>query len=236
MQFERSTALAAAICLLAAPGFAGGPVIGKTEPEVLAPVPVVLDYAKPRFAGGYVGGSLGYAFNGDDVVGVIPPTGPVTNHGDLEMSGAIADIHAGYRWLPGPFVWGVELGLEGGDVKDDANDGIYDSETKMKYAVSLRGTFGYSYSDETIIYGFAGVSHGKFDYTVAGPLGTIDAEVSRTGYIVGAGVEHALNDRWSLRGEYQFSDYGKERLESAGFDTHATPKFHSVRLGVNYSF
>ncbi|WP_136682843.1 outer membrane protein [Falsirhodobacter xinxiangensis] len=216
--------LVAALAVTAAPALAGGPVAPIGEIEPIAPAAVA---PTTPFAGAYVGADIGYAFKGDDVVG-INPSG--LNDGDLELSGALANLHVGYRWQPGVFVWGVELGVEGGGVDDAVNS----SSTELKSAVTLRAMSGWTPNDATLLYGFAGVSHANFDYEV-GAIG-YDGDVSSTGYVAGFGVERLLNDRWSVRGEYQYSDYGRERLETAAGWTNATPKFHSVRVGVNYRF
>ncbi len=210
------------LAMAAAPAFAGGPVTPVSEIELIAPAAV----APPTpFAGYYAGVDLGYGFKGDDVVGVAG-----TQYGDLELGGALANLHVGWRWQPGIYVWGVELGVEGGDVQDDTAD----ASTEMKYAATLRAISGWTPREDTLVYGFAGVSHGEFDYAIS-PL-NYDDSFSRTGYVVGFGAERLLNDRWSVRGEYQYSDYGKETLDTVAGTTNATPKFHSVRVGMNYRF
>lgn len=237
MKSVRSALIGATIATLAAmPVSAGGLAPATIEPEVAAPAIVPVPSYSTRFAGGYVGGGLGYAFRGDDKVGIIGPAGTVTA-GDMRLKGALAEVHAGYRWQPGVIVWGLELGAEGGNVEADASGFGQNSDTELKYAVTLRSSLGYTLNDDTLLYGFAGVSRAKFDYSISGVPMNLDQRVSRTGYVVGLGVERALSEKWSLRGEYQYSNYGKERLtDAAGFQTNVTPKYHSVRVGVNYSF
>ncbi len=73
-----------------------------------------------------------------------------------------------------------------------------------------------------------------------------------TGYVIGGGVEYKFTPRWSVKAEYQYIDFGKNdptyqgvSWENVGsYNNHVGPyknsltedAFHSVRLGVNYSF
>ena len=102
-------------CLMSGGALAGGLAPAVPEPE---PAPPALQVSNP-FLGSYGGVSLGYVFNGDDEVGIRPPGGASTRIGDLDLSGALAGLHGGYRWQMRRLTVGVELGLVGGDVKDD---------------------------------------------------------------------------------------------------------------------
>ncbi|MGA7323538.1 MAG: outer membrane beta-barrel protein, partial [Rhodomicrobium sp.] len=55
----------------------------------------------------------------------------------------------------------------------------------------------------------------------------------------GGGIEYKINPAWSLKGEYQYVDFGTAKLTDAAnavttnsLDTN----FHTVRVGVNYHF
>ena len=70
----------------------------------------------------------------------------------------------------------------------------------------------------------------------------------RVGYTMGGGVEVRATDRWSVKGEYLYSDFGRVSAQGSEFTTsedvwpdtvftHAVKmKSHNVRFGVNYRF
>ncbi|WP_161470921.1 outer membrane protein [Tropicimonas marinistellae] len=201
-----------------------------------APVAAVV---ASQFAGGYAGISLGYAFGGDDDVGVrgggLSGTETI---GSLEAGGTLGGLQLGYRWDLDPVLIGLEIGVTGGDLSDSFDNSDGAAETELQHEVSLRGSLGWELNAETLLYGFVGVSQAEFDYEVSGPDGAdIDESFSPTGYLAGLGAEWALGENWSLRGEYRYTNYGKETLsDNAGHKTEATPKFHLVSLGLNYRF
>ncbi|MEY8828312.1 outer membrane protein [Sedimentitalea sp. XS_ASV28] len=224
--------------------FGGSAHAGNLAPAVDDPVVVVpvtpSQSGSTPFDGFYVGGSIGYAFGGDDRVG-IRGNAPQFDIGTLSNDGGIADIHLGYRWLLANYMYGLELGLEGGSVGSDIVGAGYAASMELKNAVNLRFNMGAILAEKTLVYGFAGVAKGKFDYAVsgtgaAGPV-SIQQEPSDTGYVVGLGVERTLNDQWSIRAEYQYGNFGKVELsDAAGNTTSATPDYQSIKIGVNFAF
>lgn len=211
---------------------AGGPGVVAPEPEPLVAAP-------PAWQGAYVGGTLGYAFGGEDRVGVDMATGPnVVDIDKLKLGGVNYGLRAGYRWQRENWVFGPEIALESGKVNADFETAGTVAQTELKRAVSLRWKTGYLLSSgDGMAYGIVGVSSAKFDYSVGLTGVSVDDSISRTGYVLGFGYEHKLSDRLSLTGEYEYASYGKERLfDAAGNSTQATPKFHNVKLGLNYSF
>lgn len=234
------------VALTATPLFAGGPVVPAPEPVVVAPAPVVMA-ASPLFQGGYVGAGIGYAFGGSDTVGVRPFSDDV---GEIELTGPAAELHAGYRWQqPGRnWVYGVEALVSGGDISDDTEGttagGIdFDTEAKMKWTAELRGSLGYTVRPDTLVYGFAGYTVGRSEYNIRGTdvdgiSEELDESNNMDGYVAGVGVERLLNDRWSLRGEYKYSNFGKDELDSENdvFSTNNTPEYHLINVGFNYRF
>ncbi len=213
---------------------------GYTPPVDDGGVVVPITQAPADWQGAYGGVTLGYAFAGDDDVGVRTPTGFGTPD-DLTLSGANAGLRIGYRWQRDRWVFGPELGFEGGDVSDDFSTDGYDAKSKIKNVLALRVKTGYVMDNDMLVYGIAGIARAKVDYKTegTGDYGTIGVndDYSKTGYIVGLGVEKMLNERMSLTGEYEYANFGKEtRNDGAGGSTQATPDYHNLKLGLNFRF
>lgn len=236
MRAVRLTAPLAALTLGAIAANAGGYIAPVVETGVVAPV---VETPVSDWAGGYAGLTLGYAFNGKDEVGV--DQSEVGTPNELTLSGANAGVHVGYRWQKDRWVFGPELGYEGGNIKDSFSTGGYDAESKIKNVLALRMKTGYLLDNGMLVYGIAGVARAKVDYSVVGDGDSgaisVDDSFSRTGYIVGLGAEKKLTERMSLTGEYEYANFGKEVLEDGlGASTRATPEFHNVKLGLNFKF
>ena len=212
-----------------------------SEPVVEAPVVAPPVVASDRaWEGFYLGGSLGYSFAGDDRVGIRGNT-PIFDIGTLSNEGTFGGLHLGYRWRLDSFSFSAELGVEGGSVESDIAGARYSASMGLKNSINFRINAGLIVQEKTMIYGFAGVSRGDFDYVVsgngaAGPV-SISENITETGYIVGAGLERAISTDWSVRTEYRYANFGKVLIsDAAGNTTAATPDYHSIALGINYSF
>ena len=216
---------------------------GYTTPVVEPIVAPIIDAAPADWQGGYAGLTLGYAFSGDDEVGIDqPPRGFGAGTPDeLTLSGANAGLRVGYRWQRDRWVFGPELGYEGGDIKDDFNTEGYEAESKIKNVLALRFKTGYVLNNGVMVYGIIGAARAKIDYKVQGDgeHGPIDLndDYSENGYIVGLGAEKMLTERLSLTGEYEYANFGKKTLADANdVATRATPKYHNVKVGLNFKF
>lgn len=241
MSVLRSKALLAASLSLgtALAANAGGYTPPVAEP-IVAPI---VDAAPADWQGAYAGLTLGYAFNGDDEVGIDqPPRGFGAGTPDeLTLSGANAGIRVGYRWQRERWVFGPELGFEGGDISDDFSTDGYDAKSKIKNVLALRFKTGYLLENGVMVYGIVGAARAKVDYKVEGDgaHGPIDLndDYSENGYIVGLGAEKMINERMSLTGEYEYANFGKKTLTDANdVATRATPKYHNIKVGLNFKF
>lgn len=213
---------------------AGGFVAPVVEPAI-APV---VEVAAGDWQGAYAGATLGYAFGGEDRVGLALNGGAVSDYDKLELSGVNAGVRVGYRWQRNNWVFGPELGFEGGKIEDSFNADGVDASSEIKNVLALRFKTGYAVNPETLVYGIVGVARAEVDYSVEGLGADIsDGSLSRTGYVVGLGAERKLTERLSLTGEYEYANFGKETLtDAAGYSTEATPKYHNVKLGLNFRF
>ncbi len=240
-QFLKSLVLSAPLALAGGiAAHAGGYIAPIVEPAV---APLVEVTPAGDWAGAYAGVTLGYAFKGKDRVGLENPAipGDQRSYGTLDLSGANAGVHVGYRWQKEKWVFGPQLGYEAGNIKDSVNEGGYESSSKIKDVIALRFLTGYTVRPDTMIYGIAGVARAKVDYAVEGDglngPSDINDTYTRTGYIVGLGVEKKLTERVSLTGEYEYANFGKETLTStSGLDTEATAKYNNVKVGLNFRF
>jgi len=207
---------------------AGGYVAPVVDTGVAAPV--IQPAPVADWAGGYAGLTLGYAFGGDDEVGI---NGTAVD--TLELSGANAGVRLGYRWQRDRWVFGPELGLEGGDITDSFSTDGFDAESKIKNTLALRMKTGYVLDNGMLLYGIAGVARAKVDYSITGGADIRD-DYSKTGYIVGLGAERKITDRMSVTGEYEYANFGKETLSDGVNDTNSTADYHNVKLGLNFKF
>jgi opacity protein-like surface antigen len=200
-RFATLIAATAVALPLAAPVFAGGPVEPMPEPEVMpAPMPVVAPSAD--WSGAYGGVQLGY--------------------GDVDTNGAGADgngmtggVHGGYRWDLGKTVLGVEGEYDAADISLGGGAGKVDSVARLKMMAGAD-------LGSNLVYATAGAAWAD------GNLAGVDG--SDNGYFYGIGLEHALNDRWSLGGEvlqHKFDDF-----DNSGVDVDAT----TFSARVNYRF
>jgi outer membrane immunogenic protein len=62
-------------------------------------------------------------------------------------------------------------------------------------------------------------------------------EKTLTGWTVGAGVEVAIDDTWSVSAEYIYTDLGDETwFEGEAFQSSSKSTANSVRVSVNAGF
>lgn len=213
--------------------------------------PVVYAGAAPVFSwtGFYVGADAGYAFTGSNDnahLNVNNFGGPGGVYG-RDLRGFTYGAHAGYNAQFGIFVVGAELGLNGGDVKGSDNYPQYfnDTNTKISYYTTAELKAGVAF-DRVLVYVTGGIAGGDVKisqnyYPTRLIPTTFSSSKFQVGYTLGAGVEYALTDKWSVRGEYKFVDLGDG--DHNGFDSRNVAtnirnasSFHVARIGVNYGF
>ncbi|MDO5631679.1 MAG: outer membrane beta-barrel protein [Paracoccus sp. (in: a-proteobacteria)] len=230
---------------------------GYTPPVVQAPIVIAPSeqVAAPLWAGAYVGGALGYAFNGDDRVGMENVTGgvaagSVTPSGhSLDVKGPAASLALGYRWQRNNWVYGPELSVDFGKVEDDyeavAGGSTFTDggKSEVNHIISLKFKGGSLVNEQTLVYGLAGIAYGDFTYTQGTGEGALSVDYDATRYVIGAGVERKINDRLSLFGEWNYYNFGKTDVffpasegSDSGVQTVATPEHHLIKIGLNYQF
>jgi outer membrane immunogenic protein len=198
-----------------------------------------------RWTGFYVGGNGGYGWAAD-------PHNITYNSGDVsggpDASGGFGGGQIGYNWqgvFSRDIVVGIEADIQGADISDTlhgtTSGGISGFVRQdLDWFGTVRGRVGWAW-DRALIYGTGGFAYGEVDdRSVGSGLGetiTLRDDSDRTGYVVGGGVEYAIASNISMKIEYQFIDFGDERLtgtsEPSDVFVRSSPidaSFHTVQL------
>lgn len=234
MKFVISSVAVLAGVLGAQAATAGGYTPAVVETTVVEPIAEVAPAGD--WQGAYGGLTLGYAFNGDDRVGLREGGSFLDrNVGNSKLTGITGGLRVGYRWQRNKWVVGPELSIEGGNVDDSFTiDGTnVDVESKVKNKATLRVKTGYEVQPNMLAYGIFGVSRGSFEYSV----GDLNETYKDTGYVFGLGVERKVTERMSVTGEIEHNAFRGETIEfDNGVTTKATPRHTNVKLGLNFKF
>ncbi len=175
---------------------------GMAEPVAEPMVaPVIMAPVSADWTGFYVGGQLGYGDVSSNVVGV-------------DGNGAIGGVHAGYRYDFGQFVAGAELAYNGASI--DLNP-----TSKLDSVTQLKVMGGYDLGS-TLVYGTVGAAYAKAN------LGGVDR--SDNGYLVGLGMDYAINDQWTVGAE--FAHHRFNNFDATGTDIRANTA--QVRVGFRF--
>ncbi len=103
------------------------------------------------------------------------------------------------------------------------------------------GRVGYSV-DRTLLFGKGGaaLAHVKYVVNVPGVVSETPT-AQRLGWIIGAGVEHALTEHWSIKAEYNYIDLGTDRVDVTSasgvtFSQDQSLQIQVAKIGFNYRF
>jgi len=142
-------------------------------------------------------------------------------------SGPVGTVEAGYNWQMGSMLAGLEgdvgyLGFNG------TASSAFDSETTLSSSGGLAGTIRARVGmtqGRLLAFGTAGLIVADVNATVADPYIDYSGPSSgatftshtgaQTGWTIGAGLALALNDEWSLKGEYDYFDLGTTLVSGA---------------------
>lgn len=211
--------------------------------EEAAPVPIEIAQGL-NWSGFYIGVAGGYAFGGDTS---IDPQGS-----DFDVDGGMVIPTIGYNYQ---FSNNVVLGVEGdigfGDVDGKQERtvlGIIDvfGSADLDYLATVRGRLGYSVG-RFLPYVTGGLAFARIDVNT-GLAGAEDDPVffdkrTQYGYTVGGGLEYAVTDNISIKGEYNYVDLGSDTYTRGArgiFDPETKQDVdfstHVVKFGINYRF
>lgn len=208
--------------------------------EEAGPVPTVetLPY---DWTGVYAGLHGGYGFgdaNADFASGA-------PGAADLEPEGPFVGGQLGVNWqLQNGLVLGAEGDASVAGIEDSADTGGAGAgparlEQEFDVLATARGRLGYAFNNWLpFVTGGAAWARGERS-EVLGGTEFVDGDNWHFGWTAGAGVEYGINDHWSAKLEYRYTDLGDENYAipaPGGAGTDVDLQMHSAQFGVNFRY
>ncbi len=195
-------------------------------------------------SGFYLGGNWGYGFG--NATATLTDQGGGSSGGTNLAGGMIGGLQAGYDYyLPSRLLLGFEVDASFNSYMDLAQvmsyrtTGTGGADEQLEYLATARARLGYGMGSWTpfVTGGFAWASTrmSRTDFTT----GFEDATSGRlrAGYVVGAGVDHALDKNWSARLEYLYTNLGTSTFQfNSGARYDSQYDMHRIRAGLSYRF
>jgi outer membrane immunogenic protein len=161
------------------------------------------------------------------IAGVFPQVTTATaltgTSGSTNVNGFIGGGQAGFNYQSGVWVWGFETDLQWSGERGSFNtcdiagcppgSTFGSASTRLNWYGTARGRVGWVPTQRVLLYATGGLAYGGIssDY-VSGINGNVltatSASTTRVGWTVGAGAEAALDNRWSVKAEYLYMDFG----------------------------
>jgi outer membrane immunogenic protein len=241
------TLLAALACVTI--GAASAPVSSAADFPTKAPIRPPAQVIAYNWSGFYIGAHVGGGWGPKDWS---DPTGDFFNGtprfplGSHDVSGVLAGGQIGFNWqFPGSnWVLGIEGQASWSNLKGDhIYDGDEGFQTKVNWLATVAGRVGYAW-DRLLVYAKGGVAFADEKFThfdTDDPGIFFKDDQTRTGWMVGGGLEVALGGNWSAKGEYNYMDFGKKSVLFDPFASGLIPfdidqQIHVFKFGFNYRF
>lgn len=208
-----------------------------TKAPVAAPPPVF------SWTGCYIGAHVGGGWGDKDWTfePPNPPLGPV-DAGSHNVSGVLAGGQIGCDIQSGAWVFGAEFqgswtnidGKQAGNVQDPPE---VVSNSEIDWIFTATGRVGYAVNTWLFyVKGGAAWAREHFFVTDTGVL-AFDDHQTRTGWLVGGGIEYSLGANWSAKLEYNYIDFGDKTVFAATTaPVRIDQALHTLKFGINYRF
>jgi high affinity Mn2+ porin len=213
---------------------------------LMAPLPAIADDPAGPRSGFYVGGHVGYMFGSANAT-LGDPTGVASAGGVTGYGTFVGGVQAGYEhFFSSRLMLGVELDASFPGTADLSQvlsyraTGTGTATEELEYLASLRARAGYAMGPWTpFVTGGIAWASTRFSH-IDLTTGNEDANPSniRLGYVLGAGVDYRLDQRWSARAEYLYTNLGLTGFAFASAPARYDSQYdlHRFRVGLNYKF
>jgi outer membrane immunogenic protein len=212
------------------------------RPPAPPPAPVYFSWT-----GCYIGGHAGAGWS-DKTVSVpsLVPGVSVTGH----TFGPLGGGQIGCDLQSGGWVIGIEGEGAAADIRGDTTQTILGitgtAHAETTWLASATGRLGWAW-DRWLLYAKGGAAWAGDKYSLFIPVFPEQETASETrkGWTVGGGIEWAFWNNWSVKGEYNYYDFGTSSVTLVGTFAGAPIQVPGVeirqrisvgKLGINYRF
>jgi len=212
--------------------------------KALSPRPVA------NWSGLYGGVHLGYGFGTSGWIDTFGDVAGIPNSAlAVRTNGVVGGLQVGFNAQSGRLVYGLEGTFSGSDIGGSHTRSLPPAvgtfSNRINWLATVTGRLGYSFPT-SLVYVKGGVAFAEFENNLrldgaVGPFIFPGQTATRTGWTIGIGAERALSNRWSLKYEWNYFDFGKQRYDTflaafgpARIDIDQT--VHTVTVGLNYRF
>jgi outer membrane immunogenic protein len=161
--------------------------------------------------GFYAGISAGEEFAKEQGVGT-NFAGLFPNAYDYKVDGGTIGALAGFNMISSNLLFGVEADIDWSGIDGEGSfAGGRVHHVNVNYEASVRGRIGLL-TGANVVYlagGYA-MANADNDIRFAGFSPFHSYTTTKTGWTLGAGVEHSFDDTFSARVEYRYTDYGQD--------------------------
>lgn len=173
------------------------------------------------------------------------PDADVATSNSHDVTGGLVGGTIGCNYQTGQFVIGIEGDVDWADLSGSNSFTVNSprfftnltERSKVDFLSTVTGRFGFAV-DRALFYGKGGVAfaHDKFSIDAFG-ANFANADETRVGWTIGAGVEYAIVANWTAKIEYNYMDFGSHGTTfDNGDSADITQRIHAVKAGVNYRF
>jgi outer membrane immunogenic protein len=228
--------------------FLAAPVMAADMPVKAPPAPVITLYS---WTGCYIGGHVGFAWGKRHVDFSPNPFGLDFDHdGDAGFIGGGqigCNLFQNDRWvlgIEGQASWADLDSHVSSPVVVTAGPNAFRTESDIIGSIAARLGYAFGETGQTLFFvkGGAAFIHEQFFVTSFGGFDDAQSdEKLRWGWMVGAGFEHAFGGNWSVKAEYNFSQFGHRDVDLCtpfgDCDVYRIKQHvHLFKVGLNYRF
>ncbi len=216
-----TVASAAFLVALAGPAFAADPTVD-------------LPTTAPGFdwTGYYAGLRAGYGWGSSDITGT-----DGTPFSSPDLSGGYIGGQVAGLWQFNQFVIGSEADLNYSGINGSADQAPGNSfGTNIEWFGSINAKAGYA-MDRYLVYGTGGVAFAGIE-TKQDSSSDFSRTRTNAGWTIGAGVDYALTDKFTVGAQYRYYDFGSDHYDgnNSFSDRNQDVKLNTVGINLNYKF
>ncbi len=190
------------------------------------------------WTGFYLGGNVGWGWASNSLDYQMF-AGPLVSYSMGSSNGFLGGFQAGYNYqMANNLVIGAEADFQFADINNKGNilfngplGGAVISQ-KVDYFGTIRGRVGYA-MDRFLPYFTAGAAWANLKHSDT----WTSESATKWGWTVGAGMEYALTNNWTVKGEYLYASFNDHKTTYLNGSTMKTGvDMNILKAGVNYKF